>query len=141
MKTLKTMLAGITLLFVCVGASATVKPLTDKPTKNDVVNIYVDAIAHGKLTNIDKFLDDNLQFNTKRGDNVNSLDKDQLITYLKSTAVSDPSVKVTTNILSEDDNSSVTQVDFKYDDYVRTDVITLSNSNGWVITSITSSYK
>jgi hypothetical protein len=141
MKTVKTVLAGIMMLLVCVAANATVKPATDKPTKNDVVNVYIDAIAHGKISNLDKFLDDNLQFNMKRGENVNTLNKNELMDYLKTNAMDDPSVKVTTTVQQEDDNSAVVKVDFAYTDYVRTDVVTLSNTNGWVVASVTSTFK
>jgi Tfp pilus tip-associated adhesin PilY1 len=141
MKTLKSVLTAIALLFVCVAVNATIKPIVTKPTKNDVVNFYIDAIAHGKTNNLNNILDDELQFNIMRGANVNTLNKGQLIDYLKNNTPTDETVTATATVAQEDDNSSVVKVEFKYADYTRTDLVTLENSNGWVITKVQSSFK
>ena len=142
MKTLKSMLTGIALLFVCVAANATVKSVTkDKPTKTDVVNMYIDAIAHGKTSTLENILDTDFQFNVKRGDNVNTLTKDQLIASLKNTSIDNTAVTTTITEVSDDDDASIVKVDFKYADYTRTDVITLSKSGGWNITKVVTSSK
>ncbi len=141
MKTLKSMISAIALLFVCVAANATVKPVADKPTKNDVVSMYIDATINAKTSNLYNITDDGLQFSIQRGDNVNTLNKDQYMDYMKNNAVADPSVKTNTTIVQEDDNTYVVKVDFKYSDYTRTDLVTMENSNGWTITKVTSSFK
>jgi hypothetical protein len=141
MKTLKSMLAGITLLFICVATNAIAKPANGKPTKDDVVKIYIDAIANGKISNLNKVLDDDLQFNMQRGENVNTLNKDELLDYLKNNATADLSVKTTTTVEQDNDNSSVVKIEFKHDGYSRTDEVTLNNTNGWVITKVVSTFK
>ena len=141
MKTLKSMLTGIALLFICVAASATVKQSADKPTKSDVVNTYIDAIAHGKTDNLSNILDDGLQFNIVRGDNVNTLTKDQLLDYMKSNTVADAPVSTNTTIVRQDDDAYVVKVDFKYGDFTRTDTVTLENNSGWVVTKVQSTFK
>ncbi|HEY4327300.1 MAG TPA: nuclear transport factor 2 family protein [Mucilaginibacter sp.] len=141
MKTLKSALTAIALLFICVAANATVNPNAGKPTKNDVVNLYTDAIAHGKTSNLDNILDEGLQFNIIRGDNVNTLTKSQFVNYLKNNSVSDAPASTNTIVLQEDDNSAVIKVEFKYADLTRTDVVTLENTGGWVITKVSSSFK
>jgi hypothetical protein len=141
MTTLKSMLTGIALLFVCVAANAASKPTNDKPTKDDVVNVYIDAITHGKTTDLIKYLDDDMQFNIQRGENLNTSNKDQFVEYLKQSGVNDSAAKVTTTIVQGDDNTSTMRVDFAYGDYTRSDLITLSNNDGWVITNVTSSFK
>jgi hypothetical protein len=141
MKTLKLMLASVAFLFVAIAANAAAKPANDKPTKDDVVNMYIDAVAHGKTADVIKYLDDNMQFSTQRGENVNTLNRDQFVDYLKANAMDDPSVKVTSTITQGDDSTTTMKVDFAYADYTRTDVVSLTNSNGWVITSITSTFK
>ncbi|HZY35281.1 MAG TPA: hypothetical protein VFE53_01455 [Mucilaginibacter sp.] len=73
MKTLKSMLAGIALLFICVAANAITKPTAGKPTKDDVVKIYIDAITSGNVSNLNYALADDLQFDIQRGQNVNTL--------------------------------------------------------------------
>src|SRR5271170_2561384 len=107
MKTLKSMLAGIALLLICVAANAITKPATGKLTRDEVVKIYIDATTSGNVSKLDNVLADDLQFDIQRGDYVNILDKNQLIDYLKNNATSDPPVKTTTTVMQEDDNSSV----------------------------------
>ena len=135
-RTLKSILAGIVLLFICVTANAITKPNTGKLTRDEVVKIYIDAITSGNVSKLDNVLADDLQFNIQRGDYVNTLDKNQLIDYLKNNTTSDPSVKITTTVMREDDNSSVIKVEFKYDGYSRTDEVTLNKTFGWVITTV-----
>ena len=105
-------------------------------TRDDVVKIYVGAITSGNVSNLNNILADDLQFDIQRGDYVNTMDKNQLIDYLKSNSTADPSVKTTTTVMQEDDNFSVIKVEFKYDGYSRTDEVTLNKTFGWVITTV-----
>ena len=141
MKTLKSMLAGITLLFICVAANAITKPTADTPTKDDVVKVYIDAITSGNVIKLNNVVADDLQFDIQRGQNVNTLNKNQLIDYLKNNTVPDPSVKTTTRVEQEDDNSAVVKVEFKYDSYSRTDEVTLYKTRTWLITKVVSIVK
>ena len=136
MRTLKSILAGIALLFICVAANAITKPATGKLTRDEVLKIYIDATTNGNAGKLDNVLADDLQFYLQRGDYVNTLDKTELIDYVKNNTTPDPSVKTTTTIMREDDNSSVIKVVFKYDGYSRTDEVTLNKTFGWVITTV-----
>ncbi|MDP9047799.1 MAG: hypothetical protein M3N14_06655, partial [Bacteroidota bacterium] len=62
MKTLKTMLMGLALLF-SVGSANAATAMRSAPTKDDVFNTYLNATVHGKLSGIDAVLDDNAEFN------------------------------------------------------------------------------
>jgi hypothetical protein len=139
MKTLKSMLAVIALLFVGAAANATTKTVGGNPTKDDVLNVYISAISTGSIKGLDKILDNDLQFNTQAGANVNTLNKDELLSYLKNNAVANQPLSVASTVLDEDDNTAKVKIDFKYDGYVRTDVVTLNKSFGWVITNVNSS--
>jgi len=130
------MLAGITLLFICVAANAITKPSSGKLTRDEAVKIYIDATTSGNVSKLAGVLADDLQFDIQRSDHVNTLDKNQLIDYLKNNTTADPSVKTTTTIMQEDDNSSVIKVEFKFDGYSRTDEVTLNKTFGWVITTV-----
>ena len=141
MRTLKSMLAGIALLIICVAANTISKPTTGKLTRDEVVKIYIDAITSGNVSNLNNVLADDLQFNIQRGQNVNTLNKNQLIDYLKNNTVPDPSVKTTTRVEQEDDNSAVVKVEFKYDSYSRTDEVTLYKTRTWLITKVVSIVK
>lgn len=137
MKTLKITITVIALLFVGVTANAA----TGKITNSDVVNIYIDAIANGKVKGLDHVLDNEMQFNTKRGDNITSIDKNTFLSFLEKNGSGAAPLNTSTTVLQQDDNMQKVKVDFKYDGFVRTDVLTLSHATGWVITNITSTTK
>ncbi|HWD86896.1 MAG TPA: nuclear transport factor 2 family protein [Mucilaginibacter sp.] len=141
MKTLRSMLGCIALLFICIAANAITKPATGKLTRDEVVKIYIDAITNGNVSNLNNVLADDLQFDIQRGKNVITMNKNRLIDYLKNNTISDPSVKTTTTVEQEDDHSSVIKVEFKYDGYSRTDEVTLYKSTGWLITGVVSVFK
>jgi hypothetical protein len=140
MKTLKSALAAIIILFTSVAVS-NAKVKTDQPSQTDVVNMYVTAVSNGKSTDMDKYFDDALQFNVHQGTNVTSLDKDQVLDYLKQGTGSNAPVNTNVTVMQQDDSSAKIKVDFKYDSYTRTDVVTLSKSFGWKITSVDSTSK
>ncbi len=140
MKTLKSTLAAIIILFTSVAAtSAAVKP--DQPSQNDVVNMYVNAVSNGKAADMEKYLDDELQFNVHQGSNVTTLNKSQVINYLKESTGSNAPVNTNVTVMQQDDASAKIKVDFKYDGYTRTDVVTLSKVFGWKITTVESTSK
>ncbi|MFI5159334.1 MAG: nuclear transport factor 2 family protein [Sphingobacteriales bacterium] len=136
MKTLRSMLAGVALLFICAAANAITKPAAGKLTRDEVVKIYIDAITNGNVSKLNNILADDFQFYIKRGDYVNTLGKNGLIDYLKNNTISDTSVKTTTTVMREDDNSSVIKVEFRYAGYSRIDKMTLHETFGWVITTV-----
>jgi Putative lumazine-binding len=139
MKTLKSMLAGVVLLFVYATANAVGTPAANKLTKEDVVNIYIDAIAHGDIKGLDNVLDDNLQYNVERSGEVNQLHKDDLMAYLKSNPV-DPTVTTFAVTVREDDGSAMVKVVFNYSTYTRTDMVTLDKTGDWMITKVVSTF-
>ena len=141
MKTLKLMLAGIAVLFTSLAANANVKPHKQSLSQDDVVNMYVNAINTGTAADLDKILNSELQFNTMRGENVHTLNKDQFENYVKGTSGSTTQATITKNVLSSDDNTAKIKIVFAYDGYTRTDVLTLDKTNGWEITVVDSSTK
>jgi len=136
MRMLKSMLAGISLLFICAAAQAITKPAAGKLTRDEVVKIYIDATISGNVSKLENVLADDLQFTIQRGDYVNTQDKTQLIDYVKNNTALDTSVKTTTTVMREDDNSAEIKVQFKYDGYSRTDEVTLNKTFRWVITTV-----
>ena len=139
MKTLKLGLVAIALLFVSVASNAVEKTKGAKMTKDAVVNTYIDAISTGNTKALNKILDDDMQFNMQRGNNVNTINKETLIENMgKSTAINP--VKTSTSVMQGDDNSEKVQITFNYEGYARTDVVTLNHTTDWSISSVTSSY-
>jgi len=139
MKTLRMSLAVIALLFTGVAANAIEKVNAGKAaTKDDVLNTYISAISTGDTKSLDKVLNNDMQFNVKRGDNVTAIRKDDLLNQMKNTTAVAP-VNTTTTVLQSDDDSEKVKIVFNYDGYTRTDIVTLDRTLGWAITNVISS--
>jgi hypothetical protein len=139
MKTLKIGLAAMALLFAGATANAVEKSKSNQPTKDEIVNTYISAISTGNTKSLDKILENDMQFNSKRGNAVNTIDKNQLLDGMKNTIATTP-VKTSTTVMEDNDDSEKIKVVFNYDGYVRTDIVTLDHTFGWKINSVTSSY-
>jgi hypothetical protein len=137
MKTLKLTIAVLAFLFVGVTANAA----KQKISKSDAVNIYINAIANGKVQGLDQVLDSEMQFNTKRGENITTIDKNTFLDFLTKNGSGGAPLNTSTTVIQDDDNMQKIKVDFKYDGFVRSDVLTLSRTTGWVITNIISTTK
>ena len=97
---------------------------------------------HGKITGIEDAIDDDATFYMKRGDNVNTLTKSQIVSALKSSENLEQDCKCTKTIIQDDDDISKVKVEMKYNDFTRVDVITTTHSGSkWLITSVETSYK
>ena len=83
MKTLKAMVMGLALLLVCAVSQAA-PAAGHNLSKDEVLNTYLNAVVHGKTAGIDDAIDDDATFYMKRGDNVNTLTKSQIISALKA---------------------------------------------------------
>jgi len=141
MKTLKTIFAGIALLFLGITANANVKPTSTGPTKTDIVNSYIDAISYGKVNTLANILGDGLQFNAETRQNISTINKDQLLDYIKNNSVAKAPITTNTTMIIENYNTYVVKVEFKYADLTRTDMLTVENVDGWKITKVQSSFK
>jgi hypothetical protein len=141
MKTLKAMMMGLALLVFCGVANAGVK-VSHNPTKDEVVDTYVNAVTHGDLKGLDDAIDNDAQFNTKRGDHVNTLNKGQLLDDLKANAGTQQDCKCTATVVQDTDDTFTKKVEMNYGDFTRTDVITAQRAgDGWKITKVETSYK
>jgi hypothetical protein len=141
MKTLRAMAMGLALLLVC-GASQAALISHSNSTKDEVIDTYLNAVMHGKLNGISEAIDDDAQFDMKRGSSVSTLSKPQILDALKSGENVEQDCQCTKTVLQSDDEKSVVKVDMKYNDFTRTDVITAQRAgNGWKITKVETSYK
>jgi hypothetical protein len=141
MKTLKAMMMGLALLVFCGVANAGVK-VSHNPTKDEVVDTYVNAVTKGDLSGIDNAIDEDAQFNTMRGDHVNTLNKGQLLDYLKDNANTKQDCKCTSSVMLDTDDKYVKKVVMQYGDITRTDLVTAERAGeGWKITKVETSFK
>jgi hypothetical protein len=132
---------GLALLIVCGVANASTKATHGNLTKEEVIDTYLNAVVHGKLTGIESAIDDDAQFNMTRGENVNTLSKKQMLAALKASENIEQDCKCTNKIVQDDDDTVIRKVEMKYGDFTRTDVITAQRSgNNWKITKVETSY-
>ncbi|MGF7081906.1 hypothetical protein [Mucilaginibacter sp. UYCu711] len=126
MKTLKSIVLGLALLVVGTIANAANKPAAVL-TKNDVLNIYVNAVVHGKLDGLDAVLDDNVKFVMQRGDNETILNKKNILESFKASENMEQGCTYTTTVVKDTKDGMIVKLEMKYDGYVRTNLITISS--------------
>lgn len=137
MKTLKSIMFGLVLLIACTAANAAVKQTTAALSKNDVLDVYINAVVHGKIENLDRALANDVQYNMYRGEKVFKLNKDDILASFKATENVEQTCQCTTTKIEDNDQTMVIKLDMKYDNYVRTNLITIvHNRNEWKITKI-----
>ena len=142
MKTLKAMVMGLALLLVCGVSQAAPVTSHNITTKDGVVDAYVNAVVHGKIDGFSDLIDDDAQFNMKRGSSVNTLNKPQVLDGLKLNENIEQDCQCTKTVMQDSDDMSVIKVDMKYNDFTRTDVITAQRAgNWWKITKVETSFK
>jgi len=136
MKTLKSILLGLALVVVSTVANA--KNLSAfTVSKNDALNAYVNAVVHGKVDGIENVLAKDVKFVMYRGDKEFNLNKKQLLESLKASENVEQNCTYTTSVMDESNNKMVVKLIMRYDGYVRTNLITISqNHDDFQITRI-----
>lgn len=135
MKTLKSILLGLTLIIACTVAKA-----DDKPTKTDVLNIFMDASAHGKLEKFESVVANDVEYNIQRGERTLKADRKQMLEFYKSNQNVDQACKCTATTIEDSDLYTIVRVEMKYDTYTRVNVITIKNTgSNWKITKVDTS--
>ncbi|MFD2873534.1 hypothetical protein ACFS5N_13700 [Mucilaginibacter ximonensis] len=128
MKTLKTILLGLTLLVASTVANA--KSIqTATLTKNDVLNAYVNAVIHGKTEGVENILAKDFKYVMYRNDKEFNLNKTQMIESLKASENVEQACTFTTSVVDETTDKMVVKLIMRYDGYVRTNEITISKKH------------
>ncbi|MES2378657.1 MAG: hypothetical protein V4553_18835 [Bacteroidota bacterium] len=136
MKTLKSMVLGLALLVASTIANAANKPAATL-TKNDVLNIYINAVVHGKVDGLENVLADDVKFTMYRGTNEVNLNKKSILASFKASENIEQGCTATTTVLDETKNSMVVKVLMNYNGYTRANLVTISlNSADFKITKI-----
>lgn len=140
MKTLKSILLGLTLLVASTVANAKTIPAAAL-TKNDVLNIYVNAVVHGKIDGVENIFDKNLKYVMYRNDKEFSFNKVQLLESLKASENVEQNCTYTTSIMDESTKKMVVKVIMRYEGYVRINTLTLEQKHDdFQITRIETEY-
>lgn len=129
---------GLVMVAICNVAGATAK--ADKPTKLEVLDIFMNAAAHGKLAGLDQVMDKDLEFNMKRGDRTITVNKAQALDFYKASENVDQACKCSSTVVEDNDRYTVMKVEMKYDTYTRVNVVTIKDTvSGWKITKVDTS--
>lgn len=141
MKTLKSIALGFILLTVFSAAKASSKPAAVL-TKDYVINTYIDAISHGKTAGLKDVFDPFAKFSLRRGDKVINYTKAEMLTAMQANHDVEQNCTIATSEMESNYNSSVVKVDMKYSGFVRSNYVTITNTDkGWKITNIYSEFK
>jgi len=141
MKTLRSILLGLSLLIIFSSAKAN-KPESAIFTTNHAINTYIDAITRGKLEGFVDVLDPSSKFSMLRGKQVLSFSKEDMVKYLQQNKDVEQMCTTSTSIVESNPDLTVVKVDLQYDNFVRSDYITIANTgNGWKITNVYSVFK
>jgi len=142
MKTLKAMMMGLALTLALGVANAAPKTHHNSPTKDEVIDTYLNAVVHGNTDGINNAIDDDAQFYTFHSDRVSQLNKGQMVAYLKANPAVSQDCQCSSTVLQDTDDIFVKKEEIKYDGVTRTDVITAQRAgDGWKITKVETSFK
>jgi len=140
MKTLKSLMMGLALLLIGVAANASTKP-SQQLTKDYAINVYVDAMTHGKLDGLNKVLDESAEFSMLRGNTVLNFSRKEMLDYFQSNKNLEQPCTTTTSIVEDHANVEVIKVDMKFNGFVRSNLVTISDTgDGWKITKVYSTF-
>lgn len=140
MKTLKT-LAATLLTLVSLSAFAADGIKTEKPSIDNALNKYVNAVAKGKMEGFGDILDENMKLKVIKAEKVVNYSKADLLKSLKSSE--NVVQNCTTSYEIEEINSSqaIVKVSMQYAGFTKINYINLDKAEaGWKITNISSSY-
>ena len=136
MKTLKSIMLGLALLLMG-GVANAARPAASALSKNDVLDIYTNAVIHGKIAGLDQALSKNVEWKMYRGDKLFKLDKQAIMDSFKASENVEQTCKFTTSTVENNDDTMVIKLDMKYDTYTRSTLVTFKqDKNDWKITSI-----
>lgn len=143
MKTLKTAALGVCLFIAGIAAKANAIANDDKTTTSFyAINTYVDAMSRGKIEGLDKVIDKSAKFSYLRGNTIVTADKAESLRSLEENKGIEQSCVVSTSIVSSNNDVEVVKVDMKYENFTRTNYVTLTNNGAaWKITNVYSVFK
>ncbi|WP_345948516.1 MULTISPECIES: nuclear transport factor 2 family protein [unclassified Mucilaginibacter] len=139
--TLKTIVLGLALLVVTSVVKAD-EPVAAKLTKNHAITTYVNAMTQGKNAGLKDVIDQTAKFSTLRGKQVVSFDKADMLKFADQNKDIQQACTTTTTEVETNADMSVVKVDMKYENFTRTNYVTMANTgDGWKITNVYSVFK
>ncbi len=126
---------GLALVIAFTSAKA-----DGKPTKTEVLDIFMNASAHGKLDKFESVIANDVEYNMQRGERTIKADRKQMMEFYKANENVDQACKCTATTLEDSDLYMVVKVEMKYDTYTRVNVVTIKDTgSNWKITKVNTS--
>jgi hypothetical protein len=142
MKTLKITFAALALCATTLASSATtIKKFDDKLSMDYAIKTYVDALVHGKPTELAEVLDNNAKQTFKRGQGIVSWNKNSIVTAAKNNEGIEQNCQTSYSLVENLPGQVIVKVNQKYDNFDKSSYVTMmQTSKGWKITSISDVY-
>jgi hypothetical protein len=141
MKTLKSIVLGLALLVVTNIVKAD-EPTAAKITKNRAIATYISTMTEGKNQGFDAVLDENVKFSSLRGNKLVNFDKADMLKFIDQNKNIQQACTTSTTEVENNNDMTVIKVDMKYDNFIRTNYVTMTNTgDGWKITNVYSVFK
>lgn len=139
MKTLKTIFIALLVTLTFTAAKANNPNIKERLTMRYAINIYVDAFTHGKSAGLFEIIDENAKFLHNRGQQVISFSKNQILQSLENEHNVEQNCTTIIKIVENNSNLVVYKVQMKYQNFSRTNYVTMTDTgNGWKITNVSS---
>lgn len=139
MKTLKTLAAAL-LVVLSTSAFANKKKNNETSLAEYALKKYVSAVSYGDVKGISSVLDNDVQLTTDFKNDVQNLNKEQILTSLNFTQNVKQNCETEYKMVERTSTQALAKITQKYDGFTKVNYISLSNTaTGWKITHIASS--
>ena len=140
MKTLKNIALVMLLTLSSYGFT---QAAPDKPgtMKDQVISAYIDCTTQGNLQNMDQIFSDNFQHTMNRNGNLFTINKKEMIDFLKATKDVKQNCETTYSIVEESRDCMIAKVSMKYANFTKVDLVTIcAGEAGWSVSQVVSTY-
>ncbi|APU99241.1 MULTISPECIES: nuclear transport factor 2 family protein [Sphingobacterium] len=143
MKTLVKTFAAAALITLSTFAMAAADPgkALNLSTADLAIDSYVSVMTEGASQGVEKLFAS--EFNQKfQGKAARTNSRSEVISFLKKQKGEKLNCSTSTEVLEESENYMVARVTMKFEDFTKTDLVTLINESGtWKVASSVNSYK
>ncbi|MDR0266250.1 MAG: nuclear transport factor 2 family protein [Sphingobacterium sp.] len=143
MKTLVKTFAAAALITISTFSMAATDPgkALNLSTADLAIDSYVSVMTEGVSQGVEKLFAS--EFTQKiQGKTARTNNRSEVISFLKKQKGEKLNCSTNTEVLEESDNYMVARITMKFDDFTKTDLVTLVNESGtWKVASSVNSYK
>jgi hypothetical protein len=137
MKTIKLLIPAMALMLGCMAAKASGGNDSGDLAKKYAISVYVDAMTHGKLSELDNVLDPAVKFTMPQGNHISTYNKKKMMEFFQTVKGIEEDCTINTSVVENNANMNVVKVDMQFKDFVRSNYVTLANTDkGWKIINV-----